>query len=83
MAPPKPRAPPDDSRSETSSTREKLGNTSGVFTNGKARRPAGGVGAGSSLRDSTNAGELGTAVNPVITDIEYLALMQTDTMVDV
>jgi hypothetical protein len=50
MPPAKPRTAPDDSRSEASSTREKLGNVVGLAVNGKTRRVASGLGMNSSLR---------------------------------
>lgn len=56
MPPAKPRTAPDDSRSEASSTREKLGNVVGLAVNGKTRRVASGLGMNSSLRDSANVG---------------------------
>ncbi|CAG8953996.1 hypothetical protein HYFRA_00009095 [Hymenoscyphus fraxineus] len=56
MPPAKSKTQPDDSRSEASSTREKLGNTPNAV-NGKARRAGGAATAGSSLRDVVNAGQ--------------------------
>jgi hypothetical protein len=56
MPPAKPRTAPDDSRSEASSTREKLGNVVGLAVNGKTRRVASGLGMNSSLKDSANVG---------------------------
>lgn len=59
MAPSKARAaPPDDSRSEASSTREKLGSSGQTTTTGKGRRVATGATASSSLRDVTTAGSI-------------------------
>jgi hypothetical protein len=55
MPPAKPRTAPDDSRSEASSTKEKLGNVVGLV-NGKGRRAASGLAVASSLRDSVNVG---------------------------
>lgn len=56
MPPTKSRAVPDDSRSETSSTRERLGNVAGLAVNSKIRRVASGLGINTSLRDSVNVG---------------------------
>jgi hypothetical protein len=56
MPPPRPRAQPDDSRSEASSTREKLGTSTSNAVNGKGRR-IGAITAGSSLRDVVSAGQ--------------------------
>jgi hypothetical protein len=56
MPPSKPRTAPEDSRSEASSTREKLGNVAGLAANGKGRRVASGLGTAGSLRDSAMAG---------------------------
>lgn len=56
MPPSKSRTAPEDSRSEASSTKEKLGNVAGIAANGKGRRVASGLGAASSLRDSAAAG---------------------------
>lgn len=56
MPPAKSRTAPEDSRSETSSTREKLGNVAGLAVNGKMRRVASGLGMNSPLRDSVNVG---------------------------
>lgn len=56
MPPSKPRTAPEDSRSEASSTKEKLGNVAGLAANGKGRRVPSGLGTASSLRDSAAAG---------------------------
>lgn len=61
MAPPRSRPPPDDSRSEASSTKEKVGTTTAPVSNGKGRRVAGNGAGGSSLRDVVTAGTSGTA----------------------
>jgi hypothetical protein len=61
MPPAKSRTAPDDSRSEASSTREKLGNVVGLALNGKGRRVASGLGVNSSLRDSVNVGVVSTS----------------------
>jgi hypothetical protein len=63
MPPPKSRVPLDDSRSETSSTREKLGTVAGVASNGKGRRVASGLGAISSLRDTETSGPVSATTN--------------------
>ncbi|KAG9235793.1 hypothetical protein BJ875DRAFT_458218 [Amylocarpus encephaloides] len=56
MPPAKSKAPPDDSRSEASSTKEKAGTNSSNAVNGKSRRNGGGANGGSSLRDVVTAG---------------------------
>jgi len=56
MPPPKQRTAPDDSRSEASSTRERIGNFANAGVNGKGRRATTGLGVSSSLRDMTTAG---------------------------
>jgi len=61
MPPAKSRMAPDDSRSEASSTREKLANVAGLTVNGKGRRVASGLGMNSSLRDSVNVGVVSTS----------------------
>lgn len=61
MPPAKSRTAPDDSRSEASSTREKLANIAGLTVNGKGRRVASGLGMNSSLRDSVNVGVVSTS----------------------
>ena len=55
MPPPKSRPQPDDSRSETSSTKEKLSTSGMPALNGKGRRMAGSTAVGSSLRDVITA----------------------------
>lgn len=63
MAPPRSRPQPaDDSRSEASSTKEKIGASSANTVNGKNRRVAGTTASGSSLRDVVTAGSSGGAV---------------------
>jgi hypothetical protein len=52
MPPSKVRTAPDDSRSEASSTREKLGTLTSATTNSKNRRAASGLGMTISGRDS-------------------------------
>jgi len=61
MPPPRSRPPPDDSRSEASSTKEKVGTATTTGPNGKGRRIAGNPAGGSSLRDVVTAGPNGTA----------------------
>lgn len=62
MAPPRSRPQPaDDSRSEASSTKEKIGASSANTVNGKNRRVAGTTAIGSSLRDVVTAGSSGGA----------------------
>jgi hypothetical protein len=61
MPPAKSRTAPDDSRSEASSTREKLANVAGLVVNGKGRRVASGLGMNSSLRDSVNVSVVSTS----------------------
>jgi hypothetical protein len=68
MPPPRSRPQPDDSRSEASSTKEKLSTSTMAGLNGKGRRIAGSTATGSSLRDvitaapnSTMTGGSGTA----------------------
>ncbi|CZR62394.1 related to SAP30 Subunit of the histone deacetylase B complex [Phialocephala subalpina] len=56
MAPPRSRPPPDDSRSEASSTKEKVGTNTTTNPNGKGRRVAGTANGASSLRDVVTAG---------------------------
>ncbi|KAE8450564.1 hypothetical protein EG329_006295 [Mollisiaceae sp. DMI_Dod_QoI] len=56
MAPPRSRPPPDDSRSEASSTKEKVGTNTNTTFNGKGRRVPGNATGGSSLRDVITAG---------------------------
>lgn len=60
MPPSRPRAQPDDSRSEGSSTKEKVGTPNTV--NGKGRRIGGTAAPGSSLRDVVTAVQNTTAV---------------------
>jgi hypothetical protein len=55
MAPPRSKPPPDDSRSEASSTKEKAGTSTSNPVNGKNRRVAGNAAGGSTLRDVVNA----------------------------
>lgn len=57
MAPPRSRPPPDDSRSEASSTKEKVGTNLTSNVNGKGRRVAGNTTGASSLRDVVTAGQ--------------------------
>ncbi len=59
MAPPRSKPPPDDSRSEASSTKEKAGTSTLNPVNGKNRRVAGNAAGGSTLRDVVNAGPSG------------------------
>lgn len=56
MPPPRSKAQPDDSRSEASSTKEKVGSSSLIAINGKGRRVGNSAVAGSSLRDVVTAG---------------------------
>ncbi|EPE31345.1 hypothetical protein GLAREA_12648 [Glarea lozoyensis ATCC 20868] len=56
MPPAKSKAQPDDSRSEASSTKEKLATNSSSAVNGKARRNGAPANGGSSLRDVVSAG---------------------------
>jgi hypothetical protein len=60
MPPSKNRVPLDDSRSEASSTREKLGASAGISSNGKGRRVASGLGAISTHRDTDTPGVVST-----------------------
>lgn len=61
MPPLKVRTAPDDSRSEASSTKEKLGNMATSAPNGKGgRRVASGLGITSSLRDVASIAGAGT-----------------------
>ncbi|PSS25618.1 hypothetical protein M430DRAFT_25396 [Amorphotheca resinae ATCC 22711] len=60
MAPSRPRPQQDDSRSEASSTKEKIGTSSSSAGNGKGRRP-GNTAPASSLRDVVTAGPSNTA----------------------
>jgi hypothetical protein len=60
MPPSKNRVPLDDSRSEASSTREKLGASAGISSNGKGRRVASGLGAISTQRDTDTPGVVST-----------------------
>lgn len=65
MAPPKSKPPPDDSRSEASSTKEKVGASNSTTLNGKTRRVPGSTTGGSSLRDVVTAGPSSAVVgNP-------------------
>lgn len=65
MAPPRSKPPPDDSRSEASSTKEKVGASNSAALNGKNRRVAGSATGGSSLRDVLTAGPSSAVVgNP-------------------
>ncbi|RFU28274.1 hypothetical protein B7463_g8057, partial [Scytalidium lignicola] len=75
MHPPRPRHQPDDSRSEASSTKEKVGTNSSSAANGKSRRVANNLGPASSLRDVVMAessagidasGSAGSESNPSI-----------------
>jgi hypothetical protein len=61
MPPSRPKPQPDDSRSEASSTKERVG-TAGTLAamNGKGRRNGNGAVTSSSLRDVTTAGQSGT-----------------------
>jgi len=61
MAPPRSKPPPDDSRSEASSTREKVGASNSTALNGKNRRVTGSTTGTSSLRDVVTAGPSSTA----------------------
>ena len=80
MPPAKSRTAPDDSRSEASSTREKLANAAGLAVNGKGRRVASGLGMNISLRDSVNVGVVSTpATTGVVTQdatvgVDYMTL---------
>lgn len=56
MAPPRSKPPPDDSRSEASSTKEKVGASNTTALNGKNRRVPGSTTGVSSLRDVVTAG---------------------------
>lgn len=69
MAPPRSRPPPDDSKSEASSTKEKAGPSASNAVNGKGRRVAGNPTGGSSLRDVVTAGTSGGAVTTTVTTI--------------
>lgn len=60
MPPSKPRPMPEDSRSETSSTKEKVGTT--IPSNGKARRVTSSAAIASSLRDVVTVGTATTTV---------------------
>jgi len=62
MPPPRAKPQPEDSRSEASSTKEKVATSTASALNGKGRRPAGIIAAASSLRDVITAGPSGTAV---------------------
>ena len=62
MPPPRAKPQPEDSRSEASSTKEKVATSTASALNGKGRRPVGSIAAGSSLRDVVTAGPSGTAV---------------------
>lgn len=62
MAPPRSRPPPDDSRSEASSTKEKVPASNSTALNGKSRRVPGSTTGGSSLRDVVTAGSSSAAV---------------------
>jgi hypothetical protein len=65
MAPPRAKPPPDDSRSEASSTKEKVGVSNSTALNGKNRRVPGSTTGGSSLRDVVTAGPSSAVVgNP-------------------
>lgn len=57
MPPPRSRPQPDDSRSEASSTKEKVGTTTTSVLNGKGRRLGSNAVTGSSLRDVVTAGQ--------------------------
>jgi hypothetical protein len=57
MPPPRSRPQPDDSRSEASSTKEKLNTNTANTQNGKGRRVGSTAVAGSSLRDVVTAGQ--------------------------
>lgn len=57
MPPSRPRAQPDDSRSEASSTKEKVGTSMSNAINGKGRRIGSTAAPGSSLRDVVTAGQ--------------------------
>jgi histone deacetylase complex subunit SAP30 len=63
MPPPRSRVPPDDSRSETSSTREKLGTATGMAGNGKGRRATSGLGVVSSVRDNDTSRAVSTTTS--------------------
>jgi hypothetical protein len=69
MPPAKSKAQPDDSRSEASSTKEKLGTNSSTTVNGKARRNGGATNGGSSLRDVVSAGTSNTILGNPITAV--------------
>lgn len=57
MPPQRSRAQPDDSRSEASSTKEKLTTSTTNGVNGKGRRVGGNGATGSLLRDAVTAGQ--------------------------
>jgi len=60
MAPSRSRPQADDSRSEASSTKEKLGTSTASALNGKGRRVGSNAVTGSSLRDVVTAAQNGT-----------------------
>lgn len=63
MAPPRSRPPPEDSRSEASSTKEKVTASNSNALNGKNRRVPGSTTGGSSLRDVVTAGPSNTGAS--------------------
>jgi len=60
MAPPRSKPQPDDSRSEASSTKERVGTSTAILPNGKGRRVPANTTGSSSLRDVVTAGPSGT-----------------------
>jgi len=62
MAPPRSRPPPDDSKSEASSTKERAAPSTTNAVNGKGRRVTGNPVGGSSLRDVVSSGTTGGVV---------------------
>lgn len=73
MAPPRSKPQPDDSRSEASSTKERITTSTASATNGKGRRVTGNVAGGSSLRDVVTAGPSGTAAGTSTTAVAEAA----------
>jgi hypothetical protein len=67
MPPPRAKPQPEDSRSEASSTKEKVATSTASALSGKGRRPGGNIATGSSLRDVVTAGPNGTAVGALAT----------------
>ena len=80
MPPPRSRPQPEDSRSEASSTKEKVHTSTVASVNGK-RRAGGNAMTGSSLRDVITAGQSATAAGSVAANAESTPGVSTDIII--